>query len=74
MGTISIRFSDEEVNLIKGYTSANGISVSSFIRDSVLDAVEESLRLDEDRILSSWEQAKEEPRYTFDEMVKELNL
>ena len=51
MSTISLRVSDEENKLIQNYVSANNLNLSSFIRNLVLDKIEEDMKMDEDRIL-----------------------
>ena len=67
MSTLTVRVSDEELNLIQTYAKTNRISVSSLIRDSVLDVIENDLKLDEERILSAYERAKHEKVYDHDE-------
>ena len=52
MSTISLRVSEDEANIIKEYTNANGLNMSSFIRDLVLDKIEDDLNLDDERILT----------------------
>lgn len=47
MSTISIRLSDDEAKLIREYTKINEINMSTFIRDLILDKIEEDLLLDE---------------------------
>ena len=55
MNTISLRMNDDETKLLRDYVSVNNLNMSKFIRDLVLDKIEDDLSLDEERILkSSW--------------------
>ena len=67
MSVLSIRVSDDELNLIKTYAKTNRISVTTLIKDAVLDVIENDLQLDEDRILAAYEQAKNERIYDHEE-------
>ena len=60
MTTISLRVNDDESKLIHDYVSVNQLNMSQFIRDAVLDKIENDLDLDEDRILYAFEKAKQE--------------
>ena len=62
MTTISLRVNDDESKLIHDYVSINQLNMSQFIRDAVLDKIENDLDLDEDRILYAFEKAKQENR------------
>ena len=53
MSTISLRVSDHENQLIQAYVAANNLNTSSFIRDLVIDKIEEDMSLDEARILKA---------------------
>lgn len=55
MTTISLRVNDDESKLIHDYVSVNQLNMSQFIRDAVLDKIENDLDLDEDRILYAFE-------------------
>lgn len=74
MSTISLRVSEEEASLIKNYTKINGLNISSFIRNLVIDKIEEDLKIDEDRILEAVKKIETEPIYEYVDFVKELNL
>ena len=63
MTTISLRVNDDESKLIHDYVSVNQLNMSQFIRDAVLDKIENDLDLDEDRILYAFEKAKQEKTY-----------
>ena len=51
MNTISLRMNDDETKLLRDYVSVNNLNMSKFIRDLVLDKIEDDLSLDEERIL-----------------------
>ena len=74
MSTISVRVSEEESRLIKGYAASNGLNLSSFIRELVLDKIENDLNLDEERILEANERIKHEKAYDHTEVWKRLGI
>ena len=55
MNTISLRMNDDETKLLRDYVSVNNLNMSKFIRDLVLDKIEDDLSLDEERILKAHE-------------------
>ena len=74
MSTISLRVSDEENKLIQAYVTANNLNLSSFIRDVVLEKIEDDMRLDEARILKARELMKKEKVYDHEDVWKELGV
>lgn len=74
MSTISIRLSDDEAKLIREYTKINEINMSTFIRDLILDKIEEDLLLDEKRILEAKEKIEKEEIYSSEEFWKRFDL
>lgn len=74
MTTISLRVNDDESKLIHDYVSVNQLNMSQFIRDAVLDKIENDLDLDEDRILYAFEKAKQEKSYDHTEVWKMLGV
>ena len=72
MTTISLRVNDDESKLIHDYVSVNQLNMSQFIRDAVLDKIENDL--DEDRILYAFEKAKQEKKYDHTEVWKMLGV
>lgn len=72
--TISLRVSKEEMQLIKEYANVNEINLSKFIRDLVIDAIEDDLKLDEERILKAKEKIKTEKAYDVEDVFKELGV
>ena len=74
MTTISLRVNDDESKLINDYVSINQLNMSQFIRDAVLDKIENDLDFDEDRILYAFEKAKQETTYDHTEVWKMLGV
>ena len=74
MSTLTFRVSDDELNLIQTYAKTNKISVSTLIRDAVLDVIEADLELDEERILTAYERAKQGKVYDYTEVREILGL
>ncbi len=74
MNTISLRVSDEERKLIQTYVTANNLNMSSFIRDLVLDKIEDDLNMDEARILRAREESHKGKTYDHTEVWKELGI
>ncbi len=71
--TISVRLSDEDIELIKNYAKINNLSVSDLIRNAVLEKIEDEYDLE------SYKKAKKEynknpQTYTMEEVKKELGL
>ena len=74
MATISIRVSDDESTLIHEYVSTNGLNMSQFIREAILEKIEGDFELDEDRILRALERSKNEKSYDHTEVWKMLDV
>ena len=74
MPTISLRVTDTDYSLLQNYVSINGINLSAFIREAVLDKIEEDFSLDENRILAVRERAKSEKIYDHTEVWEELGI
>ena len=74
MGSISLRVTDEESRLIRGYASANGLNLSTFIRELVLDKIESDMQLDEERILRAAERINSENALDHTEVWKKLGV
>jgi len=68
MSTISVRVSPEDNKLIHEYASANNLNLSQFIRDAVMDKIEDDLSLDEERILNALNRSKTEKKYSHEEV------
>ena len=74
MNTISLRMNDDETKLLRDYVSVNNLNMSKFIRDLVLDKIEDDLSLDEERILKSSWKSKHEKKYDHTEVWKMLGI
>lgn len=74
MNTISLRLNDEDTKLLRDYVSVNNLNMSKFIRELVLDKIEEDLSLDEKRILRAHEKAKAEKKYDHTEVWEMLGI
>lgn len=74
MNTISLRMNDEDVKLLRDYVSVNKLNMSQFIRDLILDKLEEEFELDEERILHAHEKAKNEKKYDHTEVWEILGV
>lgn len=74
MATISLRLSNEEEILIKNYVKINKMNLSEFIRETILNKIEDDLKVDEERILKSLEEAKKDKIYASSEAWEMLGL
>ncbi|AJC92181.1 toxin-antitoxin system, antitoxin component [Campylobacter subantarcticus LMG 24377] len=72
MRTISLRISDQEDILLKEYLAINNLQLSKFIRDTILEKIEDELNLDENKILISLKEAKKDNIYSFEEVFKNV--
>lgn len=71
--TISVRLNDKDAILLKEYAKMHNISLSDFIRNSVLEKIEDEYDL------KCYEQAIEKfsngsKIYSFEEVIKELEI
>lgn len=74
MNTISLRMNDEDTKLLRDYVSINKLNMSQFIRELIMDKLEEEFELDEARILNAHEKAKREKKYDHTEVWKILGV
>ncbi|WP_019893783.1 type II toxin-antitoxin system RelB family antitoxin [Allobaculum stercoricanis] len=77
MKTISLKITDEDAKLIHDYVAMNNLSLSEFIRETVLDRIEDELEISE-TFATELLQAKEESingkSYTLEEVRTELGI
>ncbi|WP_029341494.1 type II toxin-antitoxin system RelB family antitoxin [Exiguobacterium acetylicum] len=73
MSTISIRLDDQDARLIKEYAKANNITISSLVRDIVIDRIEGEIDLQFYHDLMATYRKKSES-ISFDDVMKELDL
>lgn len=73
MGTISIRLDEKDARLFKDYAKTKNLTLSTLVRDSVLEKIEDEIDL---KIYhESMTSHKENPEeISFDDMIKELKL
>lgn len=72
MGRISLRLTDKEDALIRNYAKVYDMELSSFIREVVMEKIEDDYDLKLfDKI---WEETKDEETYSHEEVKKELGL
>ena len=74
MSTISVRVNDDESKLIHEYVSVNKLNLSQFLRETILDKIEEDLKMDEERILQAQKKSKDEKKYDHTEVWKLLGV
>ena len=74
MSTISLRLTEEEYKLLQDYTKANDLSLSSFVRETVFDYIENDLAMDEERILKARSRISAEKTFDHTEVWKELGV
>lgn len=74
MNTISLRMNDEDAKLLKEYVSVNKLNMSQFIRELIIDKLEEEFEMDEARILHAHEKTKHEKKYDHTEVWKILGV
>ncbi len=74
MSKILFRVKKEDKQLIKEYVSINNLDLSAFIREAVLEKIENDLQLDEARILKSLEEATNEKTYNHEKVWETLEV
>lgn len=74
MATISLRLNDEDAKLVQEYVAANDLNLSSFVRELILDKIEDDLAMDEERIMNARARAANEDSYDHTEVWKKLGV
>lgn len=72
MNTIAFHISDEENKLIHEYILKHGLDLSAFLREIVLDRIEDDMPMDTDRILAARQALSHEKVYDHADVWKEL--
>ncbi len=72
MSTISIRLNDKEDMLIRKYAELNNMDLSTFIRQAVIEKIEDEYDLT--LFNKVWEEEKNQERISHDELKRELKL
>ncbi|WP_214694103.1 type II toxin-antitoxin system RelB family antitoxin [Exiguobacterium sp. s160] len=72
MGTISVRLDEEDARLIREYAKTKNLTLSTLVRDAVLERIEDELDLK--LYHEAMKVHKKQPEaISFDDMMKELN-
>lgn len=77
MSSVSVRLNDDEYKLIHDYVKINNLNLSQFIREVVLDHIEDDLEMSKEfteRVLAAKEEVRNGKVYTFEEARKELGI
>lgn len=74
MATISLRLNDEDAKLVQEYVAANDLNLSSFVRELILDKIEDDLAMDEERIMNARARAASEDSYDHTEVWEKLGV
>ena len=74
MATISFRLSDDEAKLIKEYVSINKLNLSDFIRETLIDRIEEDMQINEEKIIKAIEAIETDKVYDAEEVWKILGV
>lgn len=77
MPAISLRINDEDGKLIHDYVKVNNLNLSEFVRNAVLEKIEDEMEISEEfakELLKAKEKAKNGKLYTLEEARKELGI
>ncbi|HAE61798.1 MAG TPA: CopG family transcriptional regulator [Eubacteriaceae bacterium] len=72
MSTVSVRFNDKDDMLIRKYAELHNMDLSSFIRQAVLDKIEDEYDLTLFNMV--WEEEKNQERISHEDLKRDLNL
>ena len=72
MSTISLRLNDRDDALVRKYAELHGMDLSTFIRQSILEKIEDEYDLT--LFNKVWEEEKDQERVSHGELKKELGL
>lgn len=72
MGIISLRLNDRDNTLIRKYAELNGMELSAFIRQTVIEKIEDEYDLA--LFNKVWEDEQDQKRISQEQLEKELNL
>ena len=74
MSVVSIRFNDEEEEIVKNYVKSKGTNLSQYIKNIIFEKIEEEYDL---KLVQEYLKAKSEETLNlipFEEAVKEWNM
>jgi RHH-type rel operon transcriptional repressor/antitoxin RelB len=72
MGIISLRLNDRDNTLIRKYAELNGMELSAFIRQTVIEKIEDEYDLA--LFNKVWEEEQDQKRISHEQLKKELDL
>jgi hypothetical protein len=72
MSTVSLRLNDKDDSLIRKYAELHNMDLSTFIRQAVIEKIENEYDL---KLFNKvWDEEKDEERISHDDLKKELGL
>ena len=72
MSTVSLRLSDKDDSLIRKYAELHNVDLSTFIRQAVIEKIENEYDL---KLFNKvWEEEKDNERISHEDLKKELGL
>ncbi|WP_315287915.1 type II toxin-antitoxin system RelB family antitoxin [Leptotrichia massiliensis] len=74
MSVISIRFNDDEEDIVKNYAKAKGFSVSQLIKDTLMERIEDEYDLEVCKEYLKSKEAGTLVTIPFEEAIKEWDL
>jgi len=72
MGTVSLRLNDKDDTLIRKYAELHKMELSAFIRQAVIEKIEDEYDLS--LFNKVWEEEQHKEKFTHDKVKKELGL
>ncbi|MEA3424525.1 MAG: DUF6290 family protein [Bacillota bacterium] len=72
MGTVSLRLNERDDLLIRKYEELHNVDLSSFIREAVIEKIEDEYDLT--LFNKVWEEERENERLSHEELKRELGL
>lgn len=72
MGIISLRLNDRDNTLIRKYAELNGMELSAFIRQAVIEKIEDEYDLA--LFNKVWDKEQDQKRISHEQLKKELDL
>ena len=74
MGTISFRLDEQDYKLVQDYVSINQLNLSVFVREALLEKIEDSMNLNEEKILAAYKKSFKEPSIDHTEVWEKLGI
>lgn len=70
MGTMTVRMNDQDAELVRKFAQFEGVTISDFARNAILEKIEDSYDLQELRQAIAQDTGK---RFSIDEVLAELD-